>query len=91
MPDTLTPVDEIVAAFDDLVRAGKILHGGLSNFPPGGWRPPRPARTCATGPGSSASRSSTASPSAPPTANCCRWRRRSASAPRCTGRWRAAC
>ena len=36
LPDTLTPVDEIVAAFDDLTRAGKILHGGLSNFP--AWR-----------------------------------------------------
>ncbi len=36
LPDTLTPVGEIVAAFDDLVRAGKILHGGLSNFP--AWR-----------------------------------------------------
>jgi aryl-alcohol dehydrogenase-like predicted oxidoreductase len=36
LPDTVTPVDEIVAGFDDLVRAGKILHGGLSNFP--AWR-----------------------------------------------------
>ncbi|EXU64369.1 oxidoreductase [Streptomyces sp. PRh5] len=36
LPDAITPVDEIVAAFDDLVRAGKILHGGLSNFP--AWR-----------------------------------------------------
>ncbi|MFC5825852.1 aldo/keto reductase [Nonomuraea insulae] len=36
LPDTVTPVDEIVAAFDDLVRSGKILHGGLSNFP--AWR-----------------------------------------------------
>ncbi|GAA4517649.1 aldo/keto reductase [Actinoallomurus oryzae] len=36
LPDTLTPVEEIVAAFDDLTRAGKILHGGLSNFP--AWR-----------------------------------------------------
>ncbi|MFF8227517.1 aldo/keto reductase [Streptomyces caelestis] len=35
-PDTLTPVDEIVAALDDLVRAGKIRYGGLSNFP--AWR-----------------------------------------------------
>jgi aryl-alcohol dehydrogenase-like predicted oxidoreductase len=35
-PDGLTPVDEILAGFDDLVRAGKILHGGLSNFP--AWR-----------------------------------------------------
>jgi aryl-alcohol dehydrogenase-like predicted oxidoreductase len=32
-PDFVTPLDEIVEALDDLVRAGKILHGGLSNFP----------------------------------------------------------
>ncbi|WP_113702016.1 aldo/keto reductase [Nonomuraea lactucae] len=36
LPDSLTPVDEIIAGFDDLTRAGKILHGGLSNFP--AWR-----------------------------------------------------
>jgi aryl-alcohol dehydrogenase-like predicted oxidoreductase len=35
-PDGLTPVEEILAGFDDLVRSGKILHGGLSNFP--AWR-----------------------------------------------------
>ncbi|MFJ6995688.1 aldo/keto reductase [Streptomyces sp. NPDC003090] len=35
-PDTLTPVDETVAALDDLVRAGKIRYAGLSNFP--AWR-----------------------------------------------------
>jgi aryl-alcohol dehydrogenase-like predicted oxidoreductase len=32
-PDRVTPVDEIVRAFDDLARAGKILYAGLSNFP----------------------------------------------------------
>lgn len=31
--DQLTPLDEIVRAFDDLVRAGKIQYAGLSNFP----------------------------------------------------------
>jgi aryl-alcohol dehydrogenase-like predicted oxidoreductase len=31
-PDFLTPVEEIVDALDDLVRAGKILYAGLSNF-----------------------------------------------------------
>ncbi len=31
-PDTVTPIDEIVAALDDLVRAGKIRYAGLSNF-----------------------------------------------------------
>jgi aryl-alcohol dehydrogenase-like predicted oxidoreductase len=35
-PDTVTPIEEIVGTFDDLVRAGKILHAGLSNFP--AWR-----------------------------------------------------
>jgi aryl-alcohol dehydrogenase-like predicted oxidoreductase len=33
LPDRVTPVDEIVRAFDDLARAGKILYAGLSNFP----------------------------------------------------------
>lgn len=32
-PDLVTPIDEIVRAFDDLARAGKILYAGLSNFP----------------------------------------------------------
>jgi aryl-alcohol dehydrogenase-like predicted oxidoreductase len=35
-PDGITPMDEILAGFDDLIRAGKVLHGGLSNFP--AWR-----------------------------------------------------
>jgi aryl-alcohol dehydrogenase-like predicted oxidoreductase len=35
-PDGATPVAEILAGLDDLTRAGKILHGGLSNFP--AWR-----------------------------------------------------
>ncbi|MCY1063892.1 aldo/keto reductase [Nannocystis sp. RBIL2] len=35
-PDGLTPIDEIVRGLDDLARAGKILYGGLSNFP--AWR-----------------------------------------------------
>jgi aryl-alcohol dehydrogenase-like predicted oxidoreductase len=36
MSDGVTPVEEIVRGFDDLVRAGKILYGGLSDFP--AWR-----------------------------------------------------
>lgn len=36
LPDGVTPMEEIVRAFDDLVRSGKILHAGLSNFP--AWR-----------------------------------------------------
>ncbi|GLY19648.1 oxidoreductase [Kineosporia sp. NBRC 101677] len=35
-PDSVTPTEEIVGALDDLVRAGDIRHGGLSNFP--AWR-----------------------------------------------------
>jgi aryl-alcohol dehydrogenase-like predicted oxidoreductase len=41
MPDTLTPMEEILRGFDDLVSAGKILHAGLSNFP--AWRTARAA------------------------------------------------
>ncbi|USX52844.1 aldo/keto reductase [Lentzea sp. HUAS12] len=35
-PDGVTPIAEILAGFEDLVRAGKIRYGGLSNFP--AWR-----------------------------------------------------
>lgn len=41
MSDGVTPVEEIVRGFDDLVRAGKILYGGLSDFP--AWRAARAA------------------------------------------------
>ena len=34
--DGVTPIEEIIRAFDDLVRAGKIHYAGLSNFP--AWR-----------------------------------------------------
>ena len=36
MDDGVTPSDEIVRGLDDLVRAGKIVYAGLSNFP--AWR-----------------------------------------------------
>jgi aryl-alcohol dehydrogenase-like predicted oxidoreductase len=36
MPDGVTPIDEIMRGFDDLVTAGKILYSGLSDFP--AWR-----------------------------------------------------
>jgi aryl-alcohol dehydrogenase-like predicted oxidoreductase len=32
-PDFVTPIEEIVRAFDDLASSGKILYAGLSNFP----------------------------------------------------------
>jgi aryl-alcohol dehydrogenase-like predicted oxidoreductase len=35
-PDEVTPIDEIARALDDLVRSGKVLYTGLSNFP--AWR-----------------------------------------------------
>jgi len=41
MADGLTPTEEIVRGFDDLVRAGKILYAGLSDFP--AWRAARAA------------------------------------------------
>ncbi|WP_225086998.1 aldo/keto reductase [Pectobacterium colocasium] len=31
--DQLTPLEEVVRAFDDLICSGKVLYGGLSNFP----------------------------------------------------------
>jgi aryl-alcohol dehydrogenase-like predicted oxidoreductase len=34
--DGVTPMEEILRGFDDLVRAGKIHYAGLSNFP--AWR-----------------------------------------------------
>lgn len=36
MDDQVTPMEEIARGFEDLVRAGKIVYGGLSNFP--AWR-----------------------------------------------------
>lgn len=41
MADGVTPMEEIVRGFDDLVRAGKILYAGLSDFP--AWRVARAA------------------------------------------------
>jgi len=39
MSDGVTPVEEIVRGFDDLVRGGKVLYAGLSDFP--AWRASR--------------------------------------------------
>src|SRR5712691_10808252 len=41
MPDGMTPIDDIMRGFDDLVRAGTILYAGLSDFP--AWRVARAA------------------------------------------------
>jgi aryl-alcohol dehydrogenase-like predicted oxidoreductase len=35
-PDGTTPIEEILTGLDDLTRSGKVLYGGLSNFP--AWR-----------------------------------------------------
>lgn len=35
-PDGVTPMPEILAGLEDLIRAGKVRYGGLSNFP--AWR-----------------------------------------------------
>jgi aryl-alcohol dehydrogenase-like predicted oxidoreductase len=34
--DSLTPLDETLRAYEDLIRAGKILYAGCSNY--GGWQ-----------------------------------------------------
>ena len=39
--DGVTPLEELVRGFDDLVRSGKILYAGLSDFP--AWRVARAA------------------------------------------------
>ena len=36
MPDGVTPAEEIARGLDDLVRSGKIIYAGLSDFP--AWR-----------------------------------------------------
>ena len=41
--DGVTPVDEIMRGFDDLVASGKILYAGLSNF--SAWRTAQAATT----------------------------------------------
>ena len=46
--DRITPVEEVVRTFDDLVRAGKIRYAGLSDVRPG-TRPARRASPRRTG------------------------------------------
>ncbi|MFF7450318.1 MULTISPECIES: aldo/keto reductase [unclassified Streptomyces] len=45
LPDSVTPVEEILLALDDLVHQGKVLYAGLSNFP--AWRVSRAAAIAA--------------------------------------------
>lgn len=90
MSDGVTPLEELVRGFDDLVRAGKILYAGLSDFP--AWRVARAATLAELrGAAPIASRSSTASSSAAPSTSCCPPARRSASASSPGRRSAAAC
>jgi aryl-alcohol dehydrogenase-like predicted oxidoreductase len=54
--DQMTPVEEVMRAFDDLVRQGKVLHVGVSDAP--AWWVARPTRwpSCGAGHHSSAFR-----------------------------------
>jgi aryl-alcohol dehydrogenase-like predicted oxidoreductase len=72
-PDTITPIEEIVAAFDDLVRAGKIHYAGLSNSRRGARRGRPPSPSCGASRRSSPFRSNTACCNAAPNGNSCRW------------------
>jgi len=47
--DTITPVDEVMRGFDDLVRQGKILYAGVRIRRPGGSRGGIRWRSCAGG------------------------------------------
>ena len=73
--DVLTPVEEVVRALDDVVRAGKVLSVGISDAP--AWIVTQAVTwpTCAAGPALSASRCPTAWSSAASSGSFCRWPR----------------
>jgi len=76
VPDGMTPIDDIMRGFDDLVRAGKILCArACPTFRPGGSRVP-PRRPS----GAAGCRSHTVWSSAHRSGRCCPWPRPSASA-----------
>ena len=91
-PDFVTPLDEIVRAFDDLGRQGKVLYAGLSNFP--AWMTAR-AVTLAElrWPATDRRRAVRVQPRRAQwrSGRTCRWPRRLASAPRCGRRWAVGC
>ena len=59
--DKITPIEEVMRAFDDLVRQGKILHAGrLRHARPGSVARANTMAEFGAGRRSSASRSSTA-------------------------------
>ena len=82
MWDGMTPVEEVMRGFDDLVSSGKVLYVALSDTPAWvvsqavtladlrGWASPSPCS------------SRTRSPAAPRSASSCPWRPRSTSRPR---------
>ena len=41
--DNATSAEELARGFEDLVRAGKIIYGGMSNFP--GWKMAKAVQT----------------------------------------------
>src|SRR5258705_11852321 len=80
MPDGVTPIEEIVRGLDDLVRSGKVLYVGLSNFMwgcrtfrHGASRRRQCLQNFAAGRQWPRSRSSIVSFNALRSANCCRW------------------
>jgi aryl-alcohol dehydrogenase-like predicted oxidoreductase len=67
--DQLTPVEEVMRAFDDLVRQGKVLYTGVSDAPAWWVAQANTLASCGTGRRSSACRSNTAWSSAPSSAS----------------------
>ena len=91
-PDFVTPIEEILHAFDDLASSGKILYAGLSNFP--AWMTARGvtlAEVAGLGADLRACSSSTASSNAAASGRTSRWPRRSGSVRRCGHRWAVGC
>ena len=49
MWDYTTPVEEVLRGFEDLIRAGKVLHAGFSDTPAGVSRKPIRWQSCGAG------------------------------------------
>src|SRR6476646_9925125 len=85
--DANTPIEETMAALDDLVRAGKVRYLGVSDTP--AWKIAEASLTpvSVAGRRSSGCRSSTRCSNAPSNRNWCPWPRNSASGSRHGHRW----